>query len=339
MLSTLGRYFNLFFITFFILVALSFVLAFFFPGDPIYNLTGLPLSELPATPYTEALAEERWLVAFWYYVQSLLDGTWGISLNTGLDLYDEVTTLLPATIELTLYATLVALFVGIPLGFWCGLKHHRKTDYTFMTISMMMSSFPIFWLSLLLILIVSLQLGWLPMSGRLSLLYDIPHQTGFIFLDIYLSDHLFKRAAFLDALRHMILPTLSVAFLATAVFLRTTRRSVVEVLEKDYIAAAQTRGIPFWKIFLRHVFRNALLAVLPLLAVQISTLVTNVMIVETITEWPGIGDWLIQAIYERDYSAIRVGMLVVSSVVVFTTLVIECLSKLLDPTREKYAHV
>ena len=337
MLRTLGRYFNLFFITLFILVGLSFVLAFFFPGDPIFNLTGRPLEQLPETPYTQALADERWLVAFWFYIQSLLDGSWGISTISGLDLFDEVSTLLPATIELSAYATIIALFVGIPLGFWCGLKHHRKTDYTFMSISMLMSSFPIFWLSLLLILIVSLQLGWLPMSGRLSLLYDIPHYSGFILLDIYMSDHPYRQEAFVDALRHMILPTLSVAFLATAVFLRTTRRAVVDILEKDYIAAAQTRGIPFWKIFLRHIMRNALLAVLPLLAVQVSTLVTNVMIVETITEWPGLGDWLIQAIYERDYTAIRIGMLVVSIVVVLVTLLIECLSKVFDPTQEQFS--
>ena len=337
MFRTLGRYFNLLFITLFILVGLSFVLAFFFPGDPVFNLTGKSLEQLPVTAYTQALADERWLVAFGYYVQNLIDGSWGISTISGLDLFDEVRTLLPATIELTTYATIVALFVGIPLGFWCGLRHHRKTDYAFMSMSMIMSSFPIFWLSLLLILIVSLQLGWLPMSGRLSLLYDIPHYSGFILLDIYVSDHPDRKHALVDALRHMILPTLSVAFLATAVFLRTTRRAVVDVLEKDYIAAAQTRGIPFWKIFLRHIMRNALLAVLPLLAVQVSTLVTNVMIVETITEWPGLGDWLIQAIYERDYTAIRIGMLVVSTVVVFVTLLIECLSKVFDPTQEQFS--
>ena len=336
MLDTLGRYFNLLFITLFILVGLSFALAFFFPGDPIVNLTGKPLSQLPDSPYTAALADERWGSAFWHYVQSLLGGAWGVSTVSGLDLYDEVRTSLPATIELALYATCVALLVGIPIGFWCGIQHHQKTDYTFMGISMIMSSFPVFWLSLLLILVVSLYLGWLPMSGRVSLLYDIPHVTGFLFVDIYLSSSPYRQAAMLDGLRHMILPTLSVACLATAVFLRTTRRAVIDVLETDYIASAQTRGVTFVQIFFRHILRNALLAVLPMIAVQVSTLVTNVMIIETLTGWPGIGSWLIQAIYERDYSAIRIGMLVVSTVVVFITLLIECMSKLADPRREVY---
>ncbi len=336
MLTTLIRYFNLFFITLFILIGLSYVLAFFFPGDPVYNLTGQALADLPATPYTAALAEQAWGKGFWYYVQALLDGSWGVSIHTGADVYDEVKSLLPATLELTLYAAVIALFMGIPLGFLCGLRFHSKIDYSMMTISMVMSSFPIFWLTLLLILLISLQFGLLPMSGRLSLLYDIPPQTGFILVDIALSNHPFKQAAFLDALQHMVIPTLAVAFLATAVFLRTTRRAVADVMQQDYIAAAQTRGIPFYKIFFRHVFRNSLLAVMPLLAMQISTLVTNVMIVETISEWPGIGEWLIQAIYERDFVAIRMGMLVVSIVVVFTTLFIECLSKLFDPTRDRY---
>ncbi|HCF78528.1 MAG TPA: peptide ABC transporter permease, partial [Glaciecola sp.] len=104
------------------------------------------------------------------------------------------------------------------------------------------------------------------------------------------------------------------------------------------IKSAQTRGLPGKTIFFRHVLRNALLPVLPILAVQISTLVTNVMIVETIFSWPGIGDWLIQAIYERDYPAIRTGMLLVSVVVVIITMSLECISQLIDPTRDRFAY-
>ena len=337
MINTLFRFLNLTFITLCILVVLSFALAYFFPGDTRLNLFGAEF--IQDQPTLMLVADQtNILMAFWYYIQALLAGEWGISFATGNALYPEIMRLLPATLELSLYAITIALLLGIPLGFIAGMQYHKKIDNIFMSSSMVMYSFPVFWLALLLILLVSLQAQWLPMSGRLSLLFDIPHHTGFILVDIWLSDVPYKQAAFYDALQHLILPTLSVSFIAFAVFLRTTRRSVADVLETEYIKCAQTRGLPSTTIFFRHVLRNALLPVLPLLALQISTLMTNVMIVETIFSWPGIGDWLIQAIYERDFPAIRAGMLLVAMVVVVMTLSLECLSQMIDPTRDRFAY-
>ncbi len=337
MITTLFRYFNLTCITLFMLVVLSFALAYLFPGDSTLNLFGAEF--IQDQPTLMLVAEQNNVVmAFGYYVQALFAGEWGVSFTTGNALYPDIMRLLPATLELSIYAVAIALLVGIPLGFIAGMQYHKRLDSIFMSSSMMMYSFPVFWLALLLILLVSIQAQWLPMSGRLSLLFDIPHRTGFILLDIALSDLPYKRAAFYDALQHLILPTLSVSFIAFAVFLRTTRRSVADVLETQYIKCAQTRGLPASTIFFRHILRNALLPVLPLLALQISTLLTNVMIVETIFSWPGIGDWLIQAIYERDFPAIRAGMLLVAMVVVVITLSLECLSQLIDPTRDRFAY-
>jgi cationic peptide transport system permease protein len=337
MITTLIRYFNLTFLTLLILVMLSFGLAYFFPGDPITNLMGT--NTLDSQPLLMLTSQQTNIfMQLWYYVQALLAGEWGVSFATGKPLYQDIMRLLPATLELSIYAVTIALILGIPLGFLAGMNYHKKIDNIFMSSSMIMYSFPVFWLALLLILLISLQAQWLPMSGRLSLLFNVPHYSGFILVDILVSDIENKRFAFNNALQHLILPTLSVSFIAFAVFLRTTRRSVADVLETQYIKSAQTRGLPAKTIFFRHVLRNALLPVLPILAVQISTLVTNVMIVETIFSWPGIGDWLIQAIYERDYPAIRTGMLLVSVVVVIITMSLECISQLIDPTRDRFAY-
>ena len=337
MITTLIRYFNLICLTLLVLVLLSFSLAFFFPGDSAVNLLGAAqIADQPLL--SQAVNQSNVLVQFWYYVQALFNGQWGVSFATGKPLYEDIMQLFPATLELSLYAVTLALVFGIPLGFVSGLQYRKKIDHAFMSSSMVMYSFPVFWLALILILLVSLQAQWLPMSGRLSLLYDIPHATGFILVDIALSDIANKQYAFHDAISHLILPTLSVSFIAFAVFLRSTRRSVVDVVSTEYIKSAQTRGLTASNIFFKHILRNALLPVLPLLAVQISTLVTNVMILETIFSWPGIGDWLIQAIYERDYPAIRTGIMLVAMIVVVFTLSLECLSQLIDPTRDRFAY-
>ena len=179
MITTLIRYFNLTFLTLLILVMLSFGLAYFFPGDPITNLVGT--DTLSGQPFLMLTSQQTNIfMQFWYYVQALLAGEWGVSFATGKPLYQDIMRLLPATLELSVYAVTVALVFGIPLGFLAGMNYHKKIDNVFMSSSMIMYSFPVFWLALLLILLISLQAQWLPMSGRLSLLFNVPHYSGFI---------------------------------------------------------------------------------------------------------------------------------------------------------------
>ena len=160
-----------------------------------------------------------------------------------------------------------------------------------------------------------------------------------MFIDILLADDVDTSLAMRDAFLHLILPTLSIACISTAAIIRITRRSIIDVLNKPYITAAKARGLSNRQIFFRHVLRNALLPILPLMAMQITTLITNAMIVETLFSWPGIGNWLIQAIYQRDYSALRIGMLAVSTLVVIITISIDLFNRLIDPSREKFESV
>ncbi|WP_026375559.1 ABC transporter permease [Aestuariibacter salexigens] len=331
------RYLNLMVLTLLVLSVVSFALAYWFPGDPLTNLSGIQ----EATPQTERFLAEKYatehnlFVQYWHYMQLVFSGDWGVSFSSGLPLYDEITLALPATLELCAYAFLLSLIVGIPLGFIAGLKHYTGTDYTVLSLSVFSYSIPAFWLALILILIFCLQLGWLPLSGRINLLFDVPHQTGFIVIDILLSDIQNKSAALNDAFRHLVLPTISIALINTAITVRLARRSIIDVMSKGYIIAARSRGLTNNQILWKHGVRNTLLPILPLIAAQITTLITNAMVIETIFSWPGIGNWLIQAIYQRDYPAIRAGMLAVSSFVVILTVSIELITRLLDPTRDK----
>ena len=194
----------------------------------------------------------------------------------------------------------------------------------------------IFSFALILILIFSLNLEVAPISGRISLLFDIEPVTGFILIDILLAEGIDRGVALRDAFSHLVIPTFAIGAITTASMVRITRRSVIDVKHRAYIAAARSRGLSGWRIFSQHVLRNALLPILPLMVIQITTLITNAMIVETLFSWPGIGSWLIQAIYQRDYPALRVGMLAVSTLVISLTILIDLFNRIIDPSREKY---
>lgn len=317
---------------------MSFSLAYLFPGDPLENLTGLiPQNEMQREALTRQFKlDSPYLIQFFHYVENLFAGNWGYSFTSGLPLREEVGIALPATIELATYAMLMALFIGVPLGYYAGIRCYSTSDHVINTTSITTYSFPVFWFALLLILVFSLQLDSAPLSGRISLLYDIEPITGFIIVDILLSDLANKPLALKDAISHLALPTFAIGAIATASMVRITRRSVIDVKHRPYIAAAVSRGLSSWQIFFRHILRNALLPILPLMAIQITTLITNAMIVETLFSWPGIGNWLIQAIYQRDYPALRVGMMAVSTVVITLTILVDLFNRLIDPSREKY---
>jgi cationic peptide transport system permease protein len=338
MINLLLRYINLMVVTITILVIISFSLAYMFPGDTLTNISGIvPQSEEQRMALEAAFKLDRSIfVQFWYYLDNLVSGDWGVSFSSQVSLLDEISTAFPATLELIIYALLISIFIGIPIGFIGGIWHHKPFDFGVVTFSVVSYSFPVFWLALIFITIFCLQLGYLPLSGRVNFLYEIPHNSGFILWDILVADTPNKKDAFADALRHLILPTASIAVVTTAIFIRFTRRSIMDEMRKGYIDAAKSRGFTTKQIFFKHGLRNSLLPIIPLMALQISTLMTNAMVVETIFSWPGIGNWLIQAIYQRDYPAIRIGMLVVSVFVVTFTITIEFISRAFDPARDKF---
>jgi len=337
-IQILMRYSVLFLITLLVLSAMSFSLAYLFPGDVLENLTGIiPQNDIQRDALIrEYRLDKNLVVQFGHYLSALLQGDWGYSFVSGLSLRDEIGITMPATIELSAYAMLMALFIGIPLGYYAGLKNYSTTDHTINALSITTYSFPVFWFALVLILLFSLQFDIAPMSGRLSLLFDIEPVTGFILIDIMLAENIDRALAYSDAMSHLVLPTLAIGSITTASMARITRRSVIDVMHRPYIAAARSRGLSRWQIFFRHIIRNALLPILPLMAIQITTLITNAMIVETLFSWPGIGSWLIQAIYQQDYPALRVGMLAVSALVITLTILIDLFNRIIDPSREKY---
>ncbi len=327
------RRFSLFFFTMLLLTILSFSLSFLFPGEQLVNLTG----QINASPeQLAALAHEyqqqaSLLTQYFSYISHLFHGDMGYSMTSHLPIMTEILNRLPATVELACVALLVAMFFGIPVGFCAAIYHRKAADNVILAIAMIGYSIPVFWLAILVILVFSIQLGWLPSAGQISLLFEIPHITGLQLVDILLSDSEYKWQAFQDATRHLILPVIVVALAPATIFIRLARSAMLEVLDTHYIKAAKAKGLTFSQIIYRHAMRNAFIKVIRDVGLQFAHLITIAMVTEVIFSWPGIGRWLIESIYQRDYTAIQGGLIVLSTFIFIVHIIIDFVYAALNP--------
>lgn len=329
----------LFFITFGITVFV-FSLNYLFPGDVLINMTGLTgLSGEEYANMAQAYKLDQGLIVqYWEFLNRIVDGNWGVSFINNASIYEQVFSALPATIELATYALIYSFIVAIPFGLLAAYVRYDWLDKTILALSMIGFSMPIFWLAMLMILIFSIQLGWFPISGRLSLVYNIPQESGFLLWDIIRSDVAYKWEAIKDAIKHMAIPTFVLAAYPTTILIRTTRQSMKEVLNTSYVKAARAKGLSTMQVLKRHGLRNGLLPVLQMLGIHFGTIVTLAMVTEVIFSWPGVGSWLVDAIYQRDYPAIQGGIMVLSGMVFITTIVFDLLYMIFDPLARRHGY-
>jgi cationic peptide transport system permease protein len=334
------RRINLFIFTMILLTILTFSLSFLFPGDALINLSG----QVHASPEQLVLISEQYKTEksifhqYIAYLEHIFNGDLGLSMSSQQPIADEIINLLPATIELTLVALLLALLIGIPLGFIAAIKHNKTIDHIILSVAMVGYSIPVFWLSLLAILLFSITLGWLPSSGQLSLLFEIDHVTGIQFFDILLSDSIYKWQAFQNATAHIILPACIVAAAPGTLFIRLARTSMLKVLDTGYIRAANAKGLTFNQIIFHHAIRNALVNIVRHIGLQFANLVTLAMVTEVIFSWPGIGRWLIQSISHSNYSAIHSGLLVLSCYIFIVHILTDFIYAVLNPLARDRQH-
>ena len=335
------RRLSLFIFTMLLLTMLSFSLNFLFPGDALINISG----QINATPeqltmLSEAYrADESIIMQYFSYLAHVLNGDLGLSMSSQIPISIEIANLLPATIELSMVALLLAMVIGIPLGFIAAIKHNKTADQVILSIAMIGYSIPVFWLGLLAILIFSIVLNWLPSAGQISLLFEIEHVTGIQFIDILLSDNIYKWQAFQNASAHIILPACVVAMAPGTIFIRLARTSMLEVLETSYIRAASAKGLTFSQIIYHHAIRNALVKIIRHVGLQFANLVTLAMVTEVIFSWPGIGRWLIDSIYQRDYTAIQSGLLVLSCFIFIVHILTDFLYAAINPLARENKNV
>lgn len=300
------------------------------PGDPIMLLAG----ERGMTPerYAElrqAFGYDRPIVVQYLdYLWNVLHGDLGNSIVTKRAVLGEFLTLFPATLELSLAAILFAVLLGVPAGIFAAVKRGSAFDQAVMGAALVGYSMPIFWWGLLLIILFSGVLGWTPVSGRISLLYFFPPVTGFMLVDALLSG---QKGAFLSAASHLILPTIVLGTIPLAVIARQTRSAMLEVLGEDYVRTARAKGLPPRRVVGLHALRNALIPVITTIGLQIGVLLAGAILTETIFSWPGIGKWMVDSVFRRDYPVVQGGLLLIAGVVMLVNLTVDLLYGLVNP--------
>lgn len=301
------------------------------PGDPVQQLLGERGADKEiANALRESLGLDQPLYKqYLLFLKSLGKGDLGHSIVTAEPVTKEFFAYFPATIELSFFALLWAVLLGIPLGIFSALKRNRFSDQFIISISLFGFSMSIFWWALMLILIFSVTLGWTPVSGRLSAIYDIHSVTGFYLIDAWFSEKPFS--VFLNALKHLILPSLALGTIPLAFIVRMTRSSVIDVLEKDFIRTAHAKGLGFYKVFFRHAFFNALIPIITIIGFLISALLTGAVLTESIFAWPGIGQWFVQGLFARDYPVITGGSLLMAFIIIGINIFVDLAYAKVDP--------
>ncbi len=309
----------------------SFAFIRLLPGDPILLLAG----ERGVTP--ERRAELEQIMGFdrplweqyFSFLGDLLQGDLGVSIVTKAPVLEEFLVRFPATIELSVIAIIIAVAIGLPVGVIAAVRRGTFFDHTVMGISLTGYSMPIFWWGLLLIIFFSGILGWTPVSGRISFLYYFEPVTGFMLIDSLLAD---QAGAFKSAVSHLILPSVVLATIPLAVIARQTRSSMLEVLSEDYVRTARAKGLSPLRVVGIHALRNALITVITVIGLQVGVLLAGAILTETIFAWPGIGKWMIDSIFRRDYPSVQGGLLMIASIVMIVNLIVDLTYGLVNPS-------
>ncbi len=330
MISYLLRKLGVIIPTFLGVTLVAFVFIRLLPGDPVLVMAGERgmTEERHAKLMAEFGFDRPIIVQYGNYLADLFSGDFGTSFITKKPVLEEFGALFPATVELSVCAIILALLFGLPAGMIAATKRGSVFDHTVMTGALTGYSMPIFWWGLLLIIFFSGILGWTPVSGRISLLYYFEPVTGFMLIDSLISG---QKGAFQSALSHLILPAIVLGTIPLAVIARQTRSAMLEVLSEDYVRTARAKGLGPKRVIGLHALRNAMIPVITVIGLQVGVLFAGAILTETIFSWPGIGKWMIDSIFRRDYSAVQGGLLLIAAIVMVVNLVVDLLYGLINP--------
>ena len=299
------------------------------PGSPAIALLGER-----ATPESIAQINRQYgldkplPVQYWRYLKTTSRGNFGESTKSRQPVVEEFKRRFPATVELAVAAGLFSLIFGIPLGFLAAKRYQGVLDHASLVLSLVGISTPIFFLALILKYIFAVKLGWLPSVGRISVLIELDHPTNFYVLDAILAGNW---EAFVDTIKHLVLPAIALGSIPLAIIARITRAAVLDVQNEDYVRTARAKGLPPITVDYRHVLRNAMLPISTIIGLQVGLLLSGAVLTETVFAFPGIGSWLVEGIKARDYPVIQAGVLFVAVIVVFVNLLVDVSYGLLNP--------
>jgi len=298
---------------------LAFML-FQYVGDPVAQMLGQDATQAQREALERDLGlDQPFPVQFARFVGNAVQGEFGLSLRQGRQVSTLIAERFPATLELSLAAAMIALVVGVPLGVYAALKRGRFGAQAVMLLSLLGVSLPTFLIGILMILVFSVQLQWLPSFGRgetVPLLGSTSWTTGLLTVDGW---------------AHLVLPAVTLSVFQLALILRLVRAEMLEVLRTDYIKFARARGLSDRAIHFRHALKNTLVPVITITGLQLGSLIAFAIITETVFQWPGMGFLFIQAVQFADIPVMAAYLCLIALVFVIVNLVVDLLYFVVDP--------
>lgn len=316
------------------IVLLTFVLLRLMPGDPVDIAMGSGgnVNQQQIDALRSGLdLDKPLLTQLGLFVGRMIQGDLGTSIRDRRPVLDLLVEALPATIELSMFAMMLALLVSLPVGVISAVRRQTLFDRVAMTGSFVGISMPAFFLGLLLMLLFAVVLGWLPTSGRMVTGMSLQPITGLLLVDTLLSGQF---ALFGSALRHLILPAVTLGAELMAILSRVVRSSMTEIMHMDYIRTARAKGVSEFRVVVRHGLRNALIPAVTVLGLQFGVLMGGNMIVETIFSWPGLGRLVVAAIFARDYPVVQGAVMLYAVTFLLANLVVDLVYTFISPRIE-----
>lgn len=300
------------------------------PGDPVQIMLG----DQQVTPeQVQALRHDMGLdlplhERFFTFIGNAVTGEFGLSFFHRRPVADVIVERLPATIELTLVALVLAIITAIPLGVLAAVKKSTIFDKLATVTSLLGVSMPGFWFGILLLMLFAVNLQLLPVSGRVDFDHQVDPITHLLLIDTLLRG---RPEAFVNALSHIIMPALTLGLPMAAILMRVTRASMLDVLSQDYVRFAEAKGLSRSRILFRHALKNALIPTVTVAALETGSLLGGNMIVETVFGWPGLGRLVVESIFVRNYPLVQTAVLFYALTYVLLNFVADLLYTVLNP--------
>jgi peptide/nickel transport system permease protein len=316
-----------------ILVGVSLLIFFWIralPGSPAEALLGERATPALVQSYREkyGLNKPLWQQYATYVKTTAVDRDLGVSVASHREVWSEIRQKFPATVELSVAAMIFAVVFGIPLGFLAAKRYGQVFDQLTLVGSLIGISIPIFFLAIILKYLFAVKWHLLPSVGRIDVTANVKHPTDFYVLDAIITR---DWGTLWDVLKHLVLPAIALGSIPLAVITRITRAAVLDVQNEDYVRTARAKGMAPLTVDRRHILRNALLPVSTIIGLQTGLLLSGAVLTETVFAFPGMGSWLRDAIFNRDYPVLQGGILFLALVFVFVNLIVDISYAIINP--------
>ncbi len=318
----------------FILLTLVFFIIRVMPGDPVKSMLGAHAPKKTMEEVRHQLGLDKPIINFSTnnqfvdYLSAFLRGDLGQSLYYRVPVTEKIAEYFPATLELSIFALLFAVVIGVASGAFAAHKRKSAADYSIRLFGITSYSIPVFWLGLMFQMVFGVAFNWFPIAGRISARVSPDVITGLYVLDGIMTLN-FEQVA--SALWHLVLPSMALGLILCGIFVRLTRANMLDVLKQDYVLAANARGIPKRKVVYVHALKNAFVPILTMMGLEFAYLMSGAVLTETTFSWPGMGSFLVEAVNYRDFPALQGTIIFIALLVMGISLLVDVLYAIVDP--------